>query len=187
MDTTKAAQAIADLLVALDVDEGAHTAETPQRVAKYWAETLTGYHEDPTVHLAKTFPVQGDPGLIYVSGIRVDSTCAHHMLPITGHATVAYRPTPTSRVVGLSKLARLVHGYARRLQIQEQLGHQVAHAIQTQLRPVGAACIITAEHGCMTQRGITQPETRTTTHHTTAHWDTTHPDVQAILTEHHRN
>lgn len=186
MDLDKAADAVHDLLLALDVDEGAHTTDTPMRVAKYWAETLDGYRQDPTSHLARTFPPHGDPGLVIVSGVRVSSTCAHHMLPITGHATVAYRPAPHQYVVGLSKLARLVTGYARRLQVQEHLGHQITTALQRHLAPEGAACIITAEHGCMTQRGITQPGTATTTHHYSGTWHTNpdHPDVQRVQAAH---
>src|SRR5690606_15215668 len=127
---------------------------TPRRVAAMWAEVLAGYSQDPAEHLTVTFPAPPDPGLVVVAGIRVQSTCAHHLLPISGTATVAYRPGLGRRVVGLSKLARLVEGYSRRLQVQERLGHQVVDAIDRRLAPDGAACVITAEHGCMTLRGV---------------------------------
>ncbi|WP_067821457.1 GTP cyclohydrolase I [Actinomadura kijaniata] len=180
----KAENAVADLLLALGVDEGEHTRETPRRVAKAWAETLAGYNDDPARHLDRRFSTTHDPGLIIVAGIRLNSTCAHHLLPVTGTATVAYRPRPGDQIVGLSKLARVVHGYARRLQVQERIGHQVANAVQEALNPVGAACVITAEHGCMTVRGVGEPATVTTTHASTGEWGPGHPDLQAVLTDH---
>jgi GTP cyclohydrolase I len=178
-------QAVADLLRALEIDDP-HTERTPDRVASMWHEVLAGYHEDPAVHLERTFPAPADPGLIIVAGIRVQSTCAHHLLPITGYATVAYRPHPGDRVVGLSKLARLFTGYARRLQVQERLGHQVASALEERLRPEGAACVITAEHGCMAHRGVMLPGTVTTTVAMAGDWTGDHPDGQTVLAEHAR-
>lgn len=157
------AAAVADLLSALGVDEGAHTADTPRRVAAAWRDQLAGYAEDPRAHLKKTFPAPENPGLVVVSGLRLQSTCAHHLLPITGRATVAYRPRVGDPVVGLSKLSRLLDGYARRLQVQEQIGAQVVTAIQDVLDPVGSACVITAEHGCMSIRGVMEPGATTTT------------------------
>lgn len=187
MDLDKAAAAVADLLTALGVDEGDHTADTPHRVARAWAEQLTGYTTDPAAHLTKTFSAPPDPGLVMVGGIRVVSTCAHHLLPIVGTATVAYRPKPGQPVVGLSKLARVVEGYARRLQVQERLGHQVAQALQDTLRPAGSACLITAAHGCMSLRGIGQPATVTTTHAWAGTWAAPAlPDRRAVMDEHTR-
>jgi GTP cyclohydrolase I len=185
VDTAKIAAAVDDLLAALEVDDP-HTADTPQRVARYWTEVLDGYQRDPADHLTRTFPAPDDPGLVVVAGIDVRSVCAHHLLPIVGHATVAYRPHPGQQVVGLSKLARLVTGYARRLQVQERLGHQVVDAIRARLAPVGAACVITAEHGCMTQRGVMQPGTVTTTRALAGDWGPGHPDVEVVLAEHAR-
>ncbi|SLG40163.1 GTP cyclohydrolase I FolE_1 [Mycobacteroides abscessus subsp. abscessus] len=156
-------QAVADLLTALGVDEGDHTADTPRRVAKAWAEMLAGYREDPAVHLERNFSAPPEPGLVIVSGIRLVSTCAHHLLPFIGTATVAYRPAPGQNVVGLSKLARLVHGYARRLQVQERIGDQVATALVEKLNPLWAAVLITATHQCMSLRGVREPEAATTT------------------------
>lgn len=184
MDLHKTTAAVTDLLAALEVDEGDHTRDTPARVARYWAEALAGYAGDPADHLTRTFPAPTDPGVVIVAGIRVNSTCAHHLLPITGTATVAYRPKTGDRVVGLSKLARVVDGYARRLQVQEQLTAQIADAVMTRLNPHGAGCVITAEHGCMTIRGVVQPESVTTTSAWRGQWDNTHPDARTVLADH---
>lgn len=162
VDIDKAALAIEALLQALGIDEGEHTAGTPARVAKAWAIAVGGYDLDPARHLDRVFPSPEDPGLVVVSGIRVMSRCAHHMLPIVGTATVAYRGLPGTPIVGLSKLARVVDDFARRLQVQERLGYQVAYAVRGKLRADGVACVITAEHGCMTLRGIQQHATTTT-------------------------
>lgn len=183
----RVAQAVADLLEALQVDEGDHTAQTPARVAKAWRHMLSGYEEDPSLHLLKQFSAPPAPGLIVVSGVRLVSTCAHHLLPITGHATVAYRPRPGQSVVGLSKLSRVVEGYARRLQVQERIGSQVVDAIVDKLDPAGAVCLITAEHGCMTLRGVECPESRTLTVATSPHWKLSQADVQVALAEHQRH
>ncbi|MCC9181090.1 MULTISPECIES: GTP cyclohydrolase I [Mycolicibacterium] len=160
---TRAAEAVQELLNALGVDEGDHTRKTPQRVAKAWLEMLSGYREDPASHLDVTFSAPTNPGLVIVHGITVNSTCAHHMLPFTGHATVAYRPSNGQSIVGLSKLARLVNGYSRRLQVQERIGAQVVEAITERLQPSGAMCLITATHDCMRLRGVGEPDAATTT------------------------
>ncbi|RCV51918.1 GTP cyclohydrolase I [Marinitenerispora sediminis] len=187
IDLDKVETAVTDLLLALGVDEGEHTQDTPRRVAKAWAETLSGYDDDPSRHLLRTFSAPHDPGLIIVTGIRLSSTCAHHLLPVTGTATVAYRPRPGDQIVGLSKLARVLHGYARRLQVQERIGHQVVTAVQDALAPVGSACVITAEHGCMAVRGVNEPATVTTTRALSGEWRPDHPDVRAVLAEHSGN
>lgn len=179
------AQAVADLLTALGVDEGDHTAETPARVAKSWRAQLAGYGEDPALHLDKQFSAPAEPGLVAVHGIRFASTCAHHLLPITGTATIAYRPQDGGDVVGLSKLARVLEGYAKRLQVQERIGAQVVDALVQRLNPVGAAVILTAEHGCMTVRGVSQPAAATTTVATRGEWDDWHPAVTHLLSVHH--
>lgn len=158
-----AEQAVKLLLQALGVDEGEHTAATPARVAAAWKEQLWGYREVPEDHLETTFPAPDDPGLIIQAGIDVQSTCAHHLLPILGHATVAYRPSQGQRIVGLSKLTRVVYGYSARLQWQERIGQQVADGIMKVLAPAGAACLITADHGCMRLRGVRSPSSTTTT------------------------
>ena len=187
MDLDKAAAAVADLLVALDVDEGDHTADTPARVARAWAEHLAGYRENPAEHLRRTFSAPDDAGLVIVGGIRFVSTCAHHLERIVGTATVAYRPWPGRPVVGLSKLARVVTGYARRLQVQERLGRQISDAIYDELDPQGAGCILTAAHGCMSLRGINQPAAVTTTQAWAGEWNSTHSDASAVLDEHNRS
>lgn len=181
----KVVAAVAALLAALGADEQDHTEDTPARVAKAWRHMLAGYAEDPAVHLRKTFSAPGNPGLVVVAGIRLTSTCAHHLLPITGTATVAYRPRPGQRVVGLSKLARVLEGYARRLQVQERIGNQVVSAIQDALNPMGAACYITAEHGCMTLRGVQQNGARTLTVAVSGEWLVTgHPDLTEVAGAH---
>ena len=163
IDMDAAEKAVADLLSAFGVDEGDHTERTPFRSAKAWRDILCGYNEDPAEHLNVTFSAPGDPGLIIVSGISMKSTCAHHLLPFTGVATVAYRPSPNQPIVGLSKLPRVLHGYARRLQVQERIGSQTVDAIIRKLAPSGAVVLITASHDCMRLRGIGEPEADTTT------------------------
>ncbi|GAA0632240.1 hypothetical protein GCM10010174_61570 [Kutzneria viridogrisea] len=189
MDVDKAAAAVADLLTALEVDEGEHSARTPERVARAWADALTGYGVDPARHLAVTFPAPSDPGVVILSGIRFRSTCAHHLLPITGTATVAYQPRRThgARIVGLSKLARVFADFAARLQVQERLGFQVASTIQDVLNPIGAAVLISAAHGCISLRGVEQPTTVTTTQAITGQWDVASPEVRTVHTEHDRH
>lgn len=176
---------LTEFMRAMGMPEDAHTARTPERVVKAWEHRLSGYAFDPASHLDVRFPVEGDPGLVSVTGIRFASTCAHHLLPITGTATVAYRPdADMGQVVGLSKLSRVFEGYARRLQVQEQLGAQTADALNDRLRPEGAVVVITAEHGCMTIRGVQQPGTVTTTVSTSGGWTTSSADVREVLAEH---
>lgn len=184
MDLTKAAGAVSDLLAALDVDEGQHTADTATRVAAAWGEALAGYAVDPARHLERVFPAPPEAGLVIVSGIRVRSTCAHHLLPITGVATIGYRPAAGGPLVGLSKLPRVLHDYAARLQVQERLGWQVADLVASRLQAEGSACIITAAHGCMTLRGVDEPATVTTTYALGGEWTMRHPDLEATAAQH---
>jgi len=136
--------------------------ETPKRVLAAFAEYFAGYREDPTEHLRKTFEeVEGYDEMVLVSDIDLHSHCEHHLAPFFGKAHVAY--IPDGRVVGLSKLARLVEGYARRLQIQEKLTMQIAHAIEDVLHPAGVAVVIQCRHFCMCQRGVRKPNAITTT------------------------
>lgn len=131
-------------------------AETPARVAKAYRQLFAGYEEDPRAYLEKTFEeVGGYDELIVLRDIRVVSFCEHHMLPFLGRAHVGY--LPTDRVVGISKLARVVNAFARRLQIQEKLTAEIAEAIQDVLRPQGVGVMIEAEHTCMTMRGVDTP------------------------------
>lgn len=166
IDVDAAALAVKDLLGAFGVNaaDSDHLLDTPERSAKAWAEVLSGYFEDPADHLNTTFSAPRDPGLVIVAGVRLQSMCAHHLLPFSGVATVAYRPSPGQRVVGLSKLARVVTGYSRRLQVQEQIGYQTVAAIADRLQPSGAMAIITAAHDCMRLRGVREDAALTTTY-----------------------
>jgi GTP cyclohydrolase IA len=158
-----AANAVADLLQALGVPRDEHTADTPGRVARSLRELLTGYDADPSRHLLRTFPGPPDGALIALRGLRFTSLCAHHLLPFTGVATVAYVPTDGTPIVGLSKLARVLAGYAARLQTQELLGAQVVTALEERLDTQAAGCVITAHHACMGIRGVRQPDAVMTT------------------------
>jgi GTP cyclohydrolase IA len=132
--------------------------ETPARVTKAFEEWFRGYGEDPESILNKTFEeIEGYDEMIVLRGIRFESHCEHHMAPIIGRAWVAY--IPNGRVVGISKLARIVDAYAKRLQIQEKMTAQIANTIQEVLRPQGVAVVLKAEHHCMTTRGVHKPGT----------------------------
>ena len=136
--------------------------ETPARVARSYRELFAGYEADPRAYLERTFEeVGGYDSLVVLSDIPVVSFCEHHMLPVVGRAHVGY--LPTDRVVGISKLARVVHGFARRLQIQEKLTAQIADAIEEILKPKGVGVVIEAEHSCMTLRGVNTPGSFLTT------------------------
>lgn len=136
--------------------------DTPGRVTRSYRELFGGYDEDPRAFLERTFEeVGGYDELVVLSDIRVVSFCEHHMLPVTGVAHVGY--LPTKRVVGISKLARVVNGFARRLQIQEKLTAEIAQAIQDILQPAGVGVVIEAEHSCMTLRGVNTPGSKLTT------------------------
>jgi len=132
--------------------------DTPKRVTKAFEEYFRGYNEDPEQILSTTFEeTEGYDEMIVLRGIRFESHCEHHMAPIIGRAWVAY--IPNGRVVGISKLARVVEVYAKRLQIQEKMTAQIANAIDEVLRPQGVAVVLKAEHFCMTARGIMKPGT----------------------------
>jgi GTP cyclohydrolase I len=132
--------------------------DTPKRVTKAFEEYFRGYNEDPEQILSTTFEeTEGYDEMIVLRGIRFESHCEHHMAPIIGRAWVAY--IPSGRVVGISKLARVVEVYAKRLQIQEKMTAQIANAIDTVLQPQGVGVVIKAEHFCMTARGIMKPGT----------------------------
>ena len=130
--------------------------DTPARVARAWKEYCEGYQEDPAHHLSRQFAeVGGYNELVLLRDIPFQSHCEHHMAPITGRASIAYMPRDS--VVGISKLARVLHAYARRLQIQERLTAEVAQCIWDNLKPHGVAVVIEAQHGCMTGRGVKTP------------------------------
>ncbi|MFP6705407.1 MAG: GTP cyclohydrolase I FolE [Alphaproteobacteria bacterium] len=131
-------------------------AGTPERVARAYEEYFAGYHDDPVDILQRTFEeVDGYDEMVLLRDIRFESHCEHHMAPILGRAHIAY--LPDHRVVGISKLARLVQVYAKRLQIQEKMTAQIANTIQEVLQPLGVAVVIEASHQCMTTRGVHKP------------------------------
>ncbi|KLE35369.1 GTP cyclohydrolase I FolE [Aurantiacibacter luteus] len=130
--------------------------DTPARVARAWKEYCLGYTEDPASHLSRVFEeVGGYDEIVLLKDIPFQSHCEHHMAPIIGKAAIAY--LPTDHVVGISKLARVLHGFARRLQIQERLTAEVAQCIWDNLHPRGVAVVIEASHACMTARGVRTP------------------------------
>ena len=138
--------------------------DTPGRVARAYKELFSGYDADPRDYLKRTFDeVGGYDELVILKDIRVVSFCEHHMLPFLGKAHVGY--LPRNRVVGISKLARVVHGFARRLQIQEKLTAEIAEAIHDILEPKGVGVVLVSEHSCMTMRGVNTPGSRLTTSH----------------------
>ena len=130
--------------------------DTPSRVARAYEEFFAGYSVDPVALLERTFEeTDGYDEIVLLRDIRLESHCEHHMVPIIGRAHVAY--LPHRRVVGISKLARVVEAYAKRLQIQEKLTAQIANTIQQVLEPRGVAVVIEAAHQCMTTRGVNKP------------------------------
>jgi GTP cyclohydrolase I len=136
--------------------------DTPRRVARAWREYARGYAEDPARHLSRTFEeVGGYDEIVLLKDIPFQSHCEHHLAPIIGKAAIAY--LPGDRVVGISKLARVLHGFARRLQVQERLTAQVADTIWEHLQPKGVAVVIEATHACMTARGVQTPGVMMTT------------------------
>jgi GTP cyclohydrolase I len=136
--------------------------DTPNRVARAWKEYAQGYGQDPALHLSRTFDeVGGYDEIVLLKDIPFQSHCEHHMAPIIGKASIAY--LPSNRVVGISKLARVLHGFARRLQVQERLTAQVADCIWEHLEPQGVAVVIEASHACMTARGVNTPGVMMTT------------------------
>ena len=136
--------------------------DTPKRVARAWAEYSAGYAQDPATYLARTFhEVGGYDEIVLLKDIPFQSHCEHHMAPIIGKAAIAY--LPRDKVVGISKLARVLHGFARRLQVQERLTAEVADCIWDNLQPQGVAVVIEASHSCMTARGVSTPGVMMTT------------------------
>ncbi len=135
--------------------------DTPDRIARMYEELLAGMDDDAAVHLSRTFSASNNE-MIVEKDITLYSMCEHHMLPFYGKAHIAY--IPNEKVVGISKLARCVEVFARRLQIQEQLTAQVADALMENLAPKGVMVMIEAEHMCMTMRGVKKPGTKTVTY-----------------------
>lgn len=163
VDNARIERAVREILAAIGEDpdrEG--LADTPARVARMYAETCSGLHEDASRHLKVTFDA-GHDEVIMVRDISMFSLCEHHLVPFFGAAHVAYIPNTDGRVTGLSKLARLVDGFARRPQVQERLTTQIADAIESSLDPRGVLVVIEAEHMCMAMRGIRKTGASTVT------------------------
>ncbi|HQF93384.1 MAG TPA: GTP cyclohydrolase I FolE [Microthrixaceae bacterium] len=163
VDVERIAAAVREILAAIGEDpERDGLKDTPARVARMYAETCAGLHEDPARHLKVTFDADHDE-MILVREIPFYSMCEHHLVPFFGHAHVAYIPSANGRITGLSKLARLVDGYAKRPQVQERLTTQVAQAMESALEPRGIVVVIEAEHLCMGMRGVRKPGSTTVT------------------------
>jgi GTP cyclohydrolase I len=152
VDVPRIEAAVREILLAVGEDPGREgLLSTPSRVARAYAEMFAGLHENPREHLRTVFSADYDE-VVLLRDIPFASMCEHHLLPFQGRAHVAY--LPKGRVVGLSKLARLVEGYARRPQIQEQMTKQICEALMEELQPQGAAVVVEATHSCMTLRGV---------------------------------
>ncbi len=170
VDKEKIKEAVTLLLEGIGEDTGREgLKDTPERIARMYEEIFAGMDQDSAVHLARTFS-SGHTGIVLERDIDFYSMCEHHMLPFFGKAHVAY--IPDGKVVGLSKIARTVEVYARRLQIQEQMGVQIADALVNELGAKGAMVMLEAEHTCMTMRGVKKPGTRTVTVATKGVFDT---------------
>jgi GTP cyclohydrolase IA len=163
IDQPRAARAVRELLLAIGEDPDRDGLQkTPDRVARSYAEIFGGLYVDPDEVLETRFDADHDE-LVLVKQIPIYSMCEHHLLPWHGHAAVGYIPGSDGRVVGLSKLARLVDLYARRPQVQERVTSQVADAMMRKLAPQGVIVVIEAEHLCMGMRGVRKPESLTVT------------------------
>jgi GTP cyclohydrolase I len=163
VDLDRISAAVREILEAIGEDPDRDGLRgTPDRVARMYAEVCSGLHEEPAEQLIKTFDVDHDE-MVMVRDIPLYSLCEHHLLPFVGRAHVAYIPQKGGMITGLSKLARLVEGYAQRLQVQERLTSQVADAIQRTLDPQGTLVVVEAEHLCMSMRGVTKPGAVTVT------------------------
>jgi GTP cyclohydrolase IA len=163
VDVDRVKAAVSELLSAIGEDpERDGLVNTPVRVAAMYEELFSGLHDDPARHLEVTFAAEHDE-MVMVRDIPFASLCEHHLVPFIGRAHVAYIPAEDGRITGLSKLARLVDGYARRLQVQERMTSQIADAIASVLSPRGVLVVIEAEHLCISMRGVKKPGTTTIT------------------------
>lgn len=163
VDQPRIEAAVREILAAIGEDpdrEG--LLDTPARVARMYAEVCSGLHEDPSIHLRTSFEADHDE-MVMVRDIPIYSLCEHHLAPFIGRAHVAYIPNDDGRVIGLSKFARLIDGYARRPQVQERLTTQVADALERSLDPKGVMVVFEAEHLCMAMRGVRKAGTTTVT------------------------
>jgi GTP cyclohydrolase IA len=156
-------EAVRDLLIAVGEDPDRDgLVRTPERVANMYAELFSGIGENPADHLEVTFAAEHDE-MVMVRDIPFASLCEHHLVPFMGRAHVAYIPGDDGRITGLSKLARLVDGYAKRVQVQERMTTEIADAIEQVLKPKGVLVVVEAEHLCMSMRGVKKPGTLTIT------------------------
>ena len=163
VDRPRIEKAVREILEAIGEDpdrEG--LVRTPERVADMYAEIFAGLSHDPAEHLAVTFAADHDE-MIMVKDIPLYSVCEHHLVPFLGRAHLAYIPNANGRITGLSKLARLVDSYARRLQVQERLTSEIAEQIEEKLEPRGVLVVVEAEHLCMSMRGVQKAGTTTVT------------------------
>jgi GTP cyclohydrolase I len=163
IDLEKIERAVRDILEAIGEDpERDGLLRTPARIAHMYEEIFAGIHEDPSHHLTVTFEANHDE-MVMVRDIAVTSVCEHHLVPFAGRAHVAYIPGADGRITGLSKIARLVDGFAKRPQVQERLTTQIADALVEVLDPAGVLVMIEAEHFCMSMRGVKKPGSLTIT------------------------
>jgi GTP cyclohydrolase I len=163
VDIPRVEKAIAEILEAIGEDPGRDgLVNTPSRVAAMYAELFSGLSDDPSRHLTVTFAADHDE-MVMVRDIPFASLCEHHLVPFIGRAHVAYIPNADGRITGISKLARLVEGFARRLQVQERMTTDIADAIESALDPRGVLVVVEAEHLCMSMRGVKKPGTLTVT------------------------
>jgi GTP cyclohydrolase IA len=163
VDQDRIARAVRELLLAIGEDPDRDgLRRTPVRVAEMYAELCGGLHEDPSRHLDVRFDADHDE-LILVRAIPFASLCEHHLMPFSGHAHVGYIPGVDGRITGLSKLARLVDGFARRPQVQERLTTLIADALEERLSPRGVVVVLEAEHLCMSMQGVKKPGAITVT------------------------
>jgi GTP cyclohydrolase I len=163
IDTEKIERAVREILEAIGEDPDRDgLVRTPTRIAHMYEEIFAGIHEDPSHHLTVTFEANHDE-MVMVRDIAVTSVCEHHLVPFAGRAHVAYIPGKDGRITGLSKIARLVDGFAKRPQVQERLTTQIADALVDTLDPAGVLVMIEAEHFCMSMRGVKKPGSLTIT------------------------
>jgi GTP cyclohydrolase IA len=163
VDADRVARAVKEILAAIGEDPDRDgLKETPRRIASMYAEVFSGIADDPSRHVTVTFAAEHDE-MVMVRDIPFASLCEHHLVPFIGRAHVAYIPGLDGRITGLSKLARVVDGFARRVQVQERMTTQIADAIEQRLEPLGVLVVVEAEHLCMSMRGVKKPGTLTIT------------------------
>ncbi|GAA4107080.1 GTP cyclohydrolase I FolE [Enteractinococcus coprophilus] len=163
MDQPRIEAAVREILLAVGEDPDRDgLVDTPARVARAYGEFFAGLHRDPAEILGTTFDISHDE-MVLVKDIEFYSMCEHHLVPFHGHAHIGYIPSAEGKVTGLSKLARLVDLYARRPQVQERLTTQIVEALVEHLNPQGAIVVLSAEHMCMSMRGVQKPHAKTVT------------------------